>query len=109
MEYLVYKSRYFRDGLIPIPEFLPRRKDMEWSTSATQFTVFVLLTVVTVDTIRRIIRNRIESKGYPFPPGPTPLQLLGSALSPDIKSPWLTFTEWGAKYGECSASRQCVP
>ena len=82
---------------------------MEWSTSAAQFTVFVLLTVVTVDIIRRILRNRIESKGYPSPPGPTSLQLLGNALSFDIKSPWLTLTEWRAKYGECSPSRRCVP
>ena len=79
---------------------------MVWSTSPTQLAVLVLLTVVTVDSIRRILRYRIEREGYPgpLPPGPTSLPLLGSVLSVNAQSIWLTFTEWKAKYGECSAN-----
>ncbi|KAF8545990.1 cytochrome P450 [Imleria badia] len=73
---------------------------MEWSTLATRLIAPALLAVVTVDIIRRILRNRIERKGYPLPPGPFPFPLLGSALSLNAKEPWLTFVEWRAKYGD---------
>ncbi|OAX34488.1 hypothetical protein K503DRAFT_655200, partial [Rhizopogon vinicolor AM-OR11-026] len=34
------------------------------------------------------------------PPGPNPLPLLGNILSIDTKQPWLTYTQWGATYGD---------
>ncbi|KAI9570682.1 cytochrome P450 [Boletus coccyginus] len=77
---------------------------MEWSTSATQLAL-AFLTIVILDTIRRIVRNRIDRKGYPLPPGPTALPLLGSALSISPKEPWLTYTEWKAKYGNIVYTR----
>lgn len=75
--------------------------EMEWSTA--RLVALVPLAVVTVDIIRRMIRDRIESKGYPLPPGPIPLPVIGSVLSINTEQPWLTYTEWRAKYGECSA------
>ncbi|KAF8448710.1 cytochrome P450, partial [Boletus edulis BED1] len=35
-----------------------------------------------------------------LPPGPTPLPILGSALSVNAQEPWLTYTAWQAKYGD---------
>ena len=86
--------------MIPVREFPSRSKEMESTTLATKLAVFVVLTIVTVDTIRRILRNRSERKGHPLPPGPTQLPFLGSILSVNTQSIWLTFTEWKAKYGE---------
>ncbi|KAF8142014.1 cytochrome P450 [Boletus edulis] len=71
---------------------------MEWTT--TQLAALAALTLVSVDIIRRFIRNRIERKGYPLPPGPTPLPLIGSVLSVNTKEPFRTYTEWRAKYGD---------
>jgi len=76
---------------------------MEWSISATQLAVLAFLTIVIFAKIRRIVRNRIDRKGYPLPPGPTTFPLLGSALSISSGEPWLTYTEWQAKYGEYGA------
>ena len=82
---------------------------MEWSNSVTWFAAAALLTVVTVDVIRRIPRNHIENKGCPLPPGPTVLPFVGSSLSLNAKRMWLILTEWRAKYGRCSAECRCAP
>jgi len=38
--------------------------------------------------------------GVRFPPGPTGLPLLGNALAIDVSAPWITYKEWGNRYGK---------
>ncbi|KAG1787447.1 cytochrome P450 [Suillus plorans] len=58
----------------------------------------ISLSFVAVTAIKRLIKKR--QNNLPLPPGPAPLPLLGSVLSVDTQEPWLTYTEWGATYGD---------
>lgn len=80
---------------------------MVWYIWAILLTALSSLTVVTVDIVRRILLLRIEGKGCPYPPGPTSLPLIGGALSVSTLLPWVTYTEWRAKYGEYRARWEC--
>ncbi|KAG6381871.1 cytochrome P450 [Boletus reticuloceps] len=78
---------------------------MDWLTlvsrpSVAQLTTLALPAIVIVVAIRWFIRNRVERKAHCLPPGPTPLPILGSALSVNAQEPWLTYTAWKAKYGD---------
>ncbi|KAG1855609.1 cytochrome P450 [Suillus subluteus] len=56
------------------------------------------LSFVAVTALWRFIKKRQNNPS--LPPGPVPLPLLGNILSIDPQEPWLTYTEWGATYGD---------
>ncbi|KAJ7935572.1 cytochrome P450 [Mycena leptocephala] len=41
-----------------------------------------------------------RSSNLPFPPGPSPRPIIGNARELPTKHPWLTYQEWGLKYGD---------
>ncbi|KIJ20113.1 hypothetical protein PAXINDRAFT_166256 [Paxillus involutus ATCC 200175] len=50
-----------------------------------------------------LVKQLVTKKNpAPFPPGPKGLPLLGNLADMPSVKPWLTFTEWGQKYGDIS-------
>ncbi|KIJ69606.1 hypothetical protein HYDPIDRAFT_145813 [Hydnomerulius pinastri MD-312] len=45
-------------------------------------------------------RQYKAAKGYSLPPGPTPIPIIGSALSIKASEPWVTYAQWSARYGD---------
>ena len=46
----------------------------------------------------------VWQRNPPFPPGPSPQLVVGNLRDLSTKHPWLTYTEWGVRYGGFSDS-----
>ncbi|KAG1879760.1 cytochrome P450 [Suillus subluteus] len=55
------------------------------------------LTGVRVYLVKQVL---IKKNPAPYPPGPRGWPLIGNVLDMPRIKPWLTFTEWGKKYGD---------
>lgn len=47
-----------------------------------------------------ITLGKPKVNGLPFPPGPRALPFVGNLLGLNTAEPWLSYTEWGKKYGD---------
>ncbi|KIK87084.1 hypothetical protein PAXRUDRAFT_152429 [Paxillus rubicundulus Ve08.2h10] len=60
--------------------------------------IVVLVVLVTAALAIRRFRRPSSSSRPPFPPGPTPIPILGNVLELDADAPYLTYTEWAKTY-----------
>jgi hypothetical protein len=65
-----------------------------FSTRARAWTLVISLCIV---AFLHMFRRRRHA--LPFPPGPKALPILGNALDMPGRNPWLTYWQWGKKYG----------
>ncbi|KAG2108532.1 cytochrome P450 [Suillus discolor] len=49
-----------------------------------------------------LLKQVFNKKNPPYPPGPPGWPIIGNVLDMPYIRPWLTFTEWGEKYGDIS-------
>ena len=48
--------------------------------------------------VKRVLTKKPSA---PFPPGPKGMPLVGNIADMPSVKPWLTFAQWGQKYGKC--------
>ncbi|EGN99267.1 hypothetical protein SERLA73DRAFT_182184 [Serpula lacrymans var. lacrymans S7.3] len=65
-----------------------------------------LLSVVALDLARRLLAKCVSEKStLPYPPGPKPIPFVGNIFGINAAAPWVTYQEWGRKYGDIVYSR----
>ncbi|KAL4062902.1 cytochrome P450 [Scleroderma citrinum] len=64
------------------------------SGSASYFTL-----ALCVAFVLNTWRNRTARNGFPLPPGPRGLPLIGNLLDVNVDQPWLSYEYWGKYYG----------
>jgi len=66
-------------------------------TFSSRARAWVLVMSFCVIVLLRIFRRRRHA--LPYPPGPKGLPIIGNALDMPSKNPYLTYWQWGKKYG----------
>jgi hypothetical protein len=65
------------------------------------YTVVTLLDLCLAGVGVYLMKQVFAKKSHaPYPPGPRGLPLVGNIQDIPLVKPWLTFAEWGKKYGK---------
>ncbi|KAF7365150.1 O-methylsterigmatocystin oxidoreductase [Mycena venus] len=59
-----------------------------------------LALVAFIIVLLKFFQKLFSKRHLPFPPGPSPQLLGGNFRDLPTKQPWLTYTEWGRRYGD---------
>ncbi|KAJ6605697.1 cytochrome P450 [Mycena sp. CBHHK59/15] len=75
--------------------------DMDYRTSLALLAVCI----ITIVGSALLSRWRANLSGLPFPPGPKQRLITGNLHDIPTKEPWLTYTDWGRRYGDIVHAR----
>ncbi|KAH7920419.1 cytochrome P450 [Leucogyrophana mollusca] len=64
-----------------------------------------LIALAFLVAVTLLARERKRCKGFPLPPGPPPLPVVGNVTGIDTEAPWLSYAKWGAVYGDLIYTR----
>ncbi|KAH7910607.1 cytochrome P450 [Hygrophoropsis aurantiaca] len=73
------------------------------SSSTANLTVIALLSAGAAVAYSIVVAKRRD--GPPLPPGPPPTPIVGNVRGINASTPWITYTDWAATYGDLVYSR----